>query len=159
MRPVVFVLDTGVTLTPDLDGAVSERLAWDGGPVDDTDHEPTDPYSGHGTFDASTIVGAVNGWGSAGLFPYARVISYRAFDRSDGPILAGQYLRGIVECSKSQHAVRVINLSLGRVEPEDPYLPELRDFVRRARLVDSINVVAAAGNRGASDVDYPARLA
>ncbi len=109
----VCVIDTGVTPLPDTAGQIVERIAIDGGSPDDIYHRPGDPLSGHGSFVASTIASQVDGRGSAGIWPAAKIISVRVFSRPDAGATASEYQRAVNECTKPGRAVRVINISLG----------------------------------------------
>ena len=74
----VCIVDSGVNMTPDLEGVVVERLAYDGGDPGDTyPQEGID--DGHGTYVATFLAGQVNGWGGAGLWPRAKIVSVRVF--------------------------------------------------------------------------------
>ena len=70
----VCLVDSGVDVTPDT-RAVVERGALDGGSGADF------AASKHGTVMAQLMGGAVNGWGSVGMWPAARIVSVRASGR------------------------------------------------------------------------------
>ena len=149
----VCVVDSGVNLTPDLAPAVIERLAYDGGDPGDTyPQEGID--DGHGTYVATFLAGQVNGWGGAGLWPRAKIVSVRVFPPGGKRATAAAYLRGLSECVQVP-AVRVINLSLGDIDGSPREIDELRDRIRDYRVRRDYNIVAAAGNRG-GQLEMPA---
>jgi subtilisin family serine protease len=151
----VCVVDSGVNITPDLEGVVIERLAYDGGDPGDTyPQEGID--DGHGTYVATFLAGQVNGWGGAGLWPRAKIVSVRVFPPGAKRATAAAYLRGLSECVQNP-SVAVINLSLGDVDASAAELAELEDRINDYRRHRNYNIVAAAGNR-AGKVDVPARF-
>lgn len=151
----VCVVDSGVNLTPDLAPAVIERLAYDGGDPGDT--YPQDGIDdGHGTYVATFLAGQVNGWGGAGLWPRAKIVSVRVFPPGGVRAQAAAYIRGLKACAQRSD-VRVVNLSLGDVDGTAAEIAELENRIRDLREENDINVVAAAGNRG-GQVEVPARF-
>ena len=72
----VCVIDSGVTLNPDTQGAVIDRkTAFDDaqGVGDDVGDVPG--YLPHGTMVASVIAAPKNGWGTVGIWPQAKIVS------------------------------------------------------------------------------------
>ncbi|CAA9479052.1 MAG: hypothetical protein AVDCRST_MAG38-1892, partial [uncultured Solirubrobacteraceae bacterium] len=139
----VCVIDTGVTPLPDTASQIVERVAIDGGTPDDIYHRPEDPHSGHGSFVASTIASQIDGRGSAGIWPAAKIISVRVFSRPDRGATPGQYNTAISECTRRArtHAVRVINISLGGSGATGYELQRLEDRTITARNDHNLNVV------------------
>jgi len=141
---VVAVVDDGVDRShPDLAGALlaGRNVVSPGRAVD--------PGS-HGTH-VSGIIAArfANGVGGAGLAPRARILPVDVF--GDGEFTTDSLVaRGVIWAAQ-QPGVRVINMSLGGAPPSDI----LRDAVTYARS-RNIVVVAAAGNDGDYQVNYPA---
>ena len=151
----VCIVDSGVNLTPDLAPVVIERLAYDGGDPGDTyPQEGID--DGHGTYVATFLAGQVNGWGGAGLWPRAKIVSVRVFPPGGKRATASAYLEGLSACVRNP-LVKVINLSLGGVNASPTELAEMQDRISDYRRSDSYNIVAAAGNRGGG-VEFPARF-
>lgn len=148
----VCLVDTGLDLNPDTAPNLVERLALDGG-------DPGDVYpSRHGTRMAMLMGGQRNGWGSVGVWPYARVVSVRAMPPGESTFPFTYYKRAVVECRRRAAAQRiyVANLSLGGSGATDEEIERLRNAFAAVQA-DGINVVAAAGNGGAA-VEYPAAV-
>lgn len=149
----VCVVDSGVNLTPDLAPVVIERLAYDGGDPGDTyPQEGID--DGHGTYVATFLAGQVNGWGGAGLWPRAKIVSVRVFPPGRVRARADDYIEGLRIC-RQHPQVRVINLSLGDIDASEDDLAELEARINYLRHSRDLNIVAAAGNRG-GDLEVPA---
>lgn len=141
--PVVCVIDTGVTITPLLDGRVVARdTVTDDPAIDDGNLNPSDPASGHGTFVAETI---------ATVWPHARIASVRAADSSGA--LTSLYPQAINACRNL--GANVINLSLGGAPPSSAQITTtLRQAISKAHD-DGIDTVVSAGNTP-GPVLYPA---
>jgi subtilisin family serine protease len=149
----VCIVDSGVNLTPDLAPVVIERLAYDGGDPGDTyPQEGID--DGHGTYVATFLAGQVNGWGGAGLWPRAKIVSVRVFPPGGKRANVYDYVEALRTC-RQHPSVGVINLSLGGLIGTDQEMRELGTKISQLRLEENINVVAAAGNRG-GEVEIPA---
>ena len=154
----ICIIDTGVTPLPDTASRITDRIAIDGGNPDDVYHDPADPFSGHGTFVAGTIASQVDGYGSAGIWPGAKIVSVRVFRQRGEGASAADYRAGIAECSDPTLDVSVINISLGTSSTTESDLERLENRINEARR-GGINVVASAGNEGSpAGVDYPARF-
>jgi len=155
-QPVgICLVDTGVSLNPSTSGIVTYRESLDGGTPDDLDPEL------HGTLMAMLMAAPENGWGVEGVAPNAvRVISIRITSESE-PSNLSDYQQGITRCQYlAGHLpslnIKVINLSLTvSGTPGPTALANLEDAVKAARKA-GLNVVAAAGNEGAPQADYPA---
>lgn len=155
-QPVgICLVDTGVSLNPSTSGIITYRESLDGGTPDDLDPEL------HGTLMAMLMAAPENGWGIEGAAPNAvRVISIRVTSESE-PSNLSDYQQGITRCQYlAGHLpslnIKVINLSLTvSGTPGPTALANLEDSVEAARKA-GLNVVAAAGNEGASQADYPA---
>ncbi len=151
----VCLVDTGVDLNSDTSGIVSYSEALDGGTPNDLDPQL------HGTLMAMLMAAPQNGWGTVGVAPNAiRVISIRVTSESD-PGNLSDYVQGIVRCQYlAAHLpvldIKVINLSLtANGTPGPTALAKLKDAVDAAHRA-GLDVVAAAGNEGAPQADYPA---
>jgi subtilisin family serine protease len=103
----------------------------------------------HGTHVAG-IIGAEknNGVGGYGVNPNVKLISIDVFNRS---FLTTDYIvaEGIMEAIKQK--AQVINMSLGAAYSS----PILEEAVKKA-LDANITIVAAAGNSGSDELEYPA---
>ncbi|MGG0177657.1 S8 family serine peptidase [Gottfriedia acidiceleris] len=103
----------------------------------------------HGTH-VSGIIAAEknNGIGGYGIAPNSQIISIDVFNKSD---FGTDYViaEGILEAIKQK--VDVINMSLGSYSPS----PIVRDAVKKA-IDKGIVIVAAAGNSGVENIEYPA---
>lgn len=155
----VCVIDTGVTPLADLDSQLVERISVVGGNGDDIKHTAANPYSGHGTFVASTIASRVDGVGSAGIWPAAKIISVRAFRTLEGKATSADYRTAINECVRPPRNPTVITLSLGSSYASADDLARLENKIIDARQYNNINVVASTGNDGdLNQVNYPARF-
>jgi len=147
----ICIIDTGVTPTPDLD--IAGRLALDGGTLDDVRGVP-----GHGTIVAHFAAGRVNGWGRAGAFPHARIVSVRVFPETGGNAAWQDYVEGIQECWEHPSEPEVALLALGGPSISAGEAERLDSRIKRARDVHNMSVVAAAGNVP-YDVAFPGRFA
>lgn len=154
----ICIVDTGVTVTPDLEDAVIARYALDGGSVDDLSS------TGHGTRVAQAAVGAVNGWGSAGIWPGGKVISVRATTSDDyDSFRSDRYIPAILACSEAADDLDVplatINLSLGELDTSSAEFSALEERITYTRNTIGSSVVASAGNdANTTTVNYPARF-
>lgn len=163
------IIDTGIDLShPDLvtklwvnPGEVPDNgLDDDGnGYIDDVhgydfvneDGEPEDDYGlGHGTH-VSGIAAATtdNGLGVAGVAPKTLLMALKVMDSSG----EGTYfdVARAIDYARAQ-GVRVMNLSLGGVEPSDV----LFDAVQAVTAAGTILVAAAGNDSGTNPVFYPA---
>lgn len=140
--PIVCVIDTGVNITPTLAGRVIARDTVTSNPsVDDSDYDPNNPASGHGTFVAETI---------AATWPQARIVSVRTSE--NGGVQTALYPQAINACSNM--GATVMNLSLASATPADTQQPAyLRNAVAKANG-EGRDVVVAAGN-SPGPVQYP----
>jgi subtilisin family serine protease len=110
-------------------------------------------YYGHGTFVASLAAGSVtNGEGIAGFGGDAQLMCVQ-IAHPDGSISDVDEAAGIVYAVR--HGAKIINLSLGGLDPSTLETRAIRFAQRRGVLV-----VAAAGNefRDGNPVEYPAAL-
>lgn len=141
---VVATVDTGATYDhPDLNGQVIKGYDFANNDADPRDDQ------GHGTHVAGTIAAiANNGVGVVGVAPGARVLAIKAL-AADGSGTTSSIADGIDYAV--QHGAKVINLSLGG--PDDS--ATLRAAVNKA-IEAGVLIVAAAGNDGTSQVNYPA---
>jgi lantibiotic leader peptide-processing serine protease len=160
----VAVLDTGVqTNHRDLQGVVDRRLGGNFIPCDDLralfglgfvdraglrDCRAGD-FEGHGTWVASRIAGALNGFASNGVAPGVRIGSYKVLAAGLGG-LSSWILGGLVAaCSDSR--IDIVNMSIeGYVNPGDPL--DVQDYLLFTDAVDycrahGVAVFAAAGNQ------------
>lgn len=150
----VALLDTGVADVPELAGRLvrGPDLSGDG---DGLDHH------GHGTFMAGLIAGdgRVSG-GTAprfGVAPGAHVVSVKLAGR-DGITSLSRVLEGVgwAIANQDEHAIRVLNLSLGVPTKRSPQADPLAAAVEAAWAA-GLTVVTAAGNEGPGTVTSPGR--
>jgi len=129
---IVAVLDTGID-KDNLD--LADRVMAD---INLTDSPTSDDLYGHGTHMAGTI---------AAIAPECRLMNVKVADdagRCEESVVA----RGIIWAV--DHGAKIINISLSMKES-----PELSEAVNYAWSRGAI-LVAAAGNKGASEASYPA---
>jgi lantibiotic leader peptide-processing serine protease len=160
---VVAVLDTGVDPQHrELNAVLDKRLGGNFIPCDDLkalfglgyiDHAGLrdchdGDLEGHGTWVASRIAGAANGFGSNGVAPGVRLASYKVLAGGLGG-LASWILSGLVAACSSPD-VDIVNMSIeGYVDPSDPFDSQVyllfTDAVSYCRS-RGVAVFAAAGN-------------
>ncbi len=142
---IVAVVDTGVTVVPDLEGT---RVLKGASFVPD---EPTvDDANGHGTHVAGTIAQTTNnGLGVAGVAPEATILPIKTLSARGGG--QSHWVAAAIDEAADQGA-DIINLSLG-----GPYSAVIANAVQKAQD-RGVLVIAAAGNTGRQGVGYPAAL-
>jgi subtilisin family serine protease len=160
----VAVLDTGVQASHrELKGVLDKHLGGNFIPCDDLkalfglgvidraglrDCRDGD-FEGHGTWVASRIAGALNGFGSNGVAPGVRIGSYKVLAAGLGG-LSSWILSGLVAAC-SDPRIDVVNMSIeGYMDPSDPFTAD--DYLLFTDAVDycrarGIPVFAAAGNQ------------
>lgn len=161
-RPVVCLVDSGVSVTPDLpadrpEGPIISRISA----VDGEDATPgTAEENQHGTR-MGLIIGAVqDGQGTVGAVPWARVISVKAMSTNTRSFLPGDYVRGASLCRQQLelgHApLAAINFSLGcACGASQDESDALGIEVARLRQGGAL-VLASAGNSAGGAIGYPA---
>jgi subtilisin family serine protease len=163
----VCVVDSGVDTDTDLGSALAGRTAWlgGGGSTDPGDFgaigDTGDPLTKHGTYVAGIIASQVDGKGTGGIWPAAKIYSARVFAGGASTAAVNDYIGAITWC-ESQAGVKVINLSLsGLGGASTAQRATVDDKIAEARSAPfNINVVAAAGNDGSpATVGYPATSA
>lgn len=144
-RVVIAIVDTGIDPThPDLVGAV--RVGRD---FVDRDDDATHPPGGHGTAVAGVAAArANNGLGGMGTCFSCELMSLRVLGL-DG-IAFNTNTAAAIDYAVD-HGAAVVNASI--YGPHSP--PTLRNAIVRARAA-GVLVVAAAGNEGTADPQYPA---
>ncbi len=147
----VAVIDTGIDLThPDLEDNILKDesgavVGWD---YVNNDDDPSDDL-GHGTHIAGLIAAVTNNdLGVAGVTWRCKLIPYKVLD--DKGVGEGAHVAEAIAEAVSEEA-RIINLSLGDVEPDEVIKQELEKAYSKGVLI-----VAAAGNSGLDQVHYPA---
>jgi subtilisin family serine protease len=160
----VAVLDTGVDASHhELQGVVDKTLGGNFIPCDDLkalfglgyidraglrDCRDGD-FEGHGTWVASRIAGALNGFASNGVAPGVKIGSYKVIAAGLGG-LSSWILSGLVAAC-SDPRIDVVNMSIeGYIDPSDPF--SVQDYLLFADAVDfcrsrGVPVFAAAGNQ------------
>jgi hypothetical protein len=144
-RGVIAIVDSGIDPThPDLAGAV--RAGHD---FVDRDQDATDPPGPHGTAVAGVAAArANNGLGGMGTCFSCDLMPLRVLGL-DGIALNTNTAAAIDYAV--DHGVAVVNASI--YGPHSP--PTLQNAIARARAA-GVLVVAAAGNEGSADPQYPA---
>jgi subtilisin family serine protease len=146
----VAVLDSGVSLHPDVSRRVTLRLNF----VTDTAAGDLDDAFGHGTHVASIIAGSGAGSLSAGgtsyvgMAPGAELVSLRVLG-ADGTGYVSDVVQAIEWAIRhgAQYKLRVLNLSLGHLSTTSYRHDPLAQAVERA-VRSGLVVVASAGNLG-----------
>jgi len=145
----IAVVDTGCDLRqPDLAAKSPEVYS-----VVHKDRRDVRDFYGHGTFVASLAAGSVtNGEGIAGFGGDARLLCVQVAHR-DGSISDVDEAAGIVYAV--EHGAKIVNLSLGGVDPSSLETRAVRYAQRHGVLI-----VAAAGNEfhEGNPIEYPAVL-
>jgi subtilisin family serine protease len=146
----IAVIDTGVDLRqPDIAAKAPQVYSV----IHRKSRRDVRDYYGHGTFVASLAAGSVtNGEGIAGFGGDAQLLCVQVA-HSDGSISDVDEAAGIVYAVK--HGAKIINLSLGGVEPSALETRAVRYAQRHGVLI-----VAAAGNEfhEGNPVEFPAAL-
>lgn len=172
---IVAVIDTGVALGhPDLQGQLMAGYDFIRNPVnasdgDGIDSNPDDPgdhtnpdgsSSFHGTHVTGTVAAATNNAvGGAGVAFNAKVMPLRVCGKTDCASYdieqAVRFAAGLANDSGTVPARRadVINVSLGGTTPS----PTEQSVYSQA-LAAGVIIVAAAGNEGLNEPNYPAAL-
>ncbi|MCC7143526.1 MAG: S8 family serine peptidase [Candidatus Eisenbacteria bacterium] len=154
----IAVVDTGIddwsAPHPDL----ADNIHPVGKDFVDDDSTPTDSGSGaalygHGTHVAGIAAASANDQGIAGVAYGGSILVVRALDCNAGDQCPGSYsdLAEAIQWAADQEA-KVINLSLGGVDPSNAVRSAIQYAIRKGAVV-----VAAAGNDGADSLSYPAR--
>lgn len=147
------LVDSGVNVNPDTEGAVVERTAIDGGAPGDAS------ASEHGTVLAMLAAAPLNGWGAVGVAPQAvQIVSVRILSPGQTTFSFNAYATGINACLQlaPTYDIRVINLSLGTSEaPSSQGYEDVANALAKATSY-GVTVVAAAGNDDGGPVSYPA---
>jgi len=156
----VCVIDSGVDTDTDLGATLVKRSAFDAGTLGDTGAmgDQGQPLPKHGTYVAGVIGSQMDGVGTNGIWPQAKVLSRRVFTAGSNTT-AQRYINAITWClNDPADNVKVINLSLsgldGATVEQKTELENRIDSFRQAPY--SLNFVAAAGNNAANYVGYPA---
>jgi lantibiotic leader peptide-processing serine protease len=143
----VAVLDTGVQgshkeLLPNYDNQTSSNmipcnlLTRQFGPLGQKDCSSEDS-EGHGTWVASRIAGAANGFASNGVAPNVQVIGYKVLSTPLGGGLTSWIVAGMIDAC--DHNVDLINMSLGGY---DHPVADADDYLL---WVDAVNYCRAKG--------------
>jgi subtilisin family serine protease len=145
----VVVIDTGLDLNhPDL------KAAYAGGyNVFDPGKPPADDNT-HGTHVAGTIAAANNAFGVVGVAPGVKLWAVKALDQTGkgDDVWIAAALDWVITKQRELGGRWVVNMSLGSAV-QGGHLEE--EAVKRS-LAEGVILVAAAGNRGAAFLDYPA---
>lgn len=124
----------------------------DGNSADPGDGGSPQTTSFHGTHVAGTIAALNNTVGGVGVAPYATLLPIRVLGKGEeGTVTDLIDAVDMLAALSMEKRPDVINLSLGGLGPVEA----LKKAIQRA-VDKNIIVVAAAGNRGASDKVYPA---
>jgi subtilisin family serine protease len=109
---------------------------------------PTD-YNGHGTHVSGIIAGQASALGIIGIAPKTSIYAVKAFNRKGSANLS-DLLSAINWCIENK--IQVVNMSFG--------MEKMSESLRRAIQIahhKGIVMVAATGNQGLTNIDYPAR--
>ncbi|NRD80265.1 S8 family peptidase [Bacillus sp. BRMEA1] len=147
----IAVIDTGVDYYhPDLKGAIAGGVSFIKGENYWTD------YNGHGTGVIGEIAAQNNHIGSVGVAYNAKIYAVKAMDRNGSGTLSHLIL-AVNWCII--HKMNIINMSLGlsNDETKSPLFKILERVINQA-YAHGILIVAASGNDGINQVDYPANF-
>ena len=141
----VAVIDSGVSLHPDLQPRVAARLDFTGEGVDDG--------YGHGTHVAGMVAGngRSSGGQNAGIAPGASIVSLKVLDHTGvgktSDVIAA--IEWVIQHGR-HYGIRVINLSIGHPVVESYRSDPLNLAVQKA-VSRGFVVVTSAGNTGRTD--------
>jgi hypothetical protein len=155
----VCVIDSGIDTDTDLGPALTSRSAFDAGTPNDTGAKGDDgtQLPKHGTYVAGVIASQIDGVGTNGIWPAAKVMSRRVFGGPTSGATAQDYIHGIDWCINQGVNVKIINLSLSGLVATLAERDQLENRIAVVRAAPyKVNVVAAAGNNGLPYVGYPA---
>ncbi|WP_188647867.1 S8 family peptidase [Marinithermofilum abyssi] len=107
-------------------------------------------YNGHGTHVAGTIAGRANDMGLVGVAPRVHLYAVKAFNRKGSANLS-DLLSAINWCIENK--MDVINMSFGMAKVSDTLRQAIVTAYRKG-----IVMIAAAGNQGTNNVEFPARF-
>ncbi|HEX8171621.1 MAG TPA: S8 family serine peptidase [Thermoanaerobaculia bacterium] len=144
----VAVIDTGIDYNhPDL------KAAYAGGTnILDSSKPPLDDHM-HGTHVAGTIAAADNAFGVVGIAPAVKLWAVKALDSTghgdDEDVAAA--IDWVITRQKKFGGRWVINMSIGGLKGS-----ALQERAVAAAVAENIVLVAASGNRSASQLDFPA---
>jgi hypothetical protein len=160
----VCVIDTGVDTNTDLGPAIADRTAvlGGGGSTDPGDFgarsDSNEALPKHGTYIAGIVASQVDGKGTSGIWPAAKIYSARVFAGDSSTAVVSDYITAIDWC-RQRPGVKVINLSLSGLGSASASQRASLDnkIAEVSGPLYNINVVAAAGNDGSlATVGYPA---
>lgn len=139
----IAVIDSGVMVDhPDL-----QENMLPGACYTDTTGEVTDNY-GHGTFAAGMIAAGLNGIGTVGAAPQAKIVPLKCFEEKSGKL---SYLVSAIRDAVDVYGCKIINMSLGTTTNS-----ELLEEAVNYALGKGCILVAAVGNDGNAVLNYPA---
>lgn len=155
----VCLVDSGIDENRDTEDGILERtsVAGDGSSGEDGDIDER-----HGTSMAMVAGAPRNGFGMVGAWSQLKLVGVRASNQGEDDFPFSRYRTAIEKCRELRDdgdlPIKVVLLALGGSEdPSGVDLARLEDTIALARA-DGINVIAAAGNDGRDQVDYPARV-
>jgi hypothetical protein len=154
----VCVIDSGIDTDTDLGPALTSRSAFDAGTPNDTGAKGDDgtQLPKHGTYVAGVIASQIDGVGTNGIWPAAKVMSRRVFGGPTSGATASAYINAITWC-QSDPSLKVVNLSLSGLSATLSERQVLENKIGGLRGAPYfVNVVAAAGNNGVGYAGYPA---
>ena len=140
----VCVLDTGI------DGQHQDLGNLDGIGVDQSVANWDTDIDGHGTHVSGTIAALDNSVGVIGVAPDAELFTIKVFSDETGEFYDDDLLAALDACVEAK--ANVVSMSLGG---PDSILSEQR-AMDKLFAEDNIILVAASGNSGQSDYEYPA---
>lgn len=154
--PIVCIVDSGINSNADTDASLVGATSVYGG--------ATTGVTDHGTEMAMTAVAPVNGFGMVGAWPAGKLYMVRAMQVSETTFASSAIYQGIDACRRAKVDdglnIAVVSLSLGTasIPPAGGVIEQLTANAIQQTRAAGINVVAAAGNRSSSKVDFPANM-
>lgn len=161
---VIAVIDTGVGPQEDLNGKLINgasilngeinvdsypgEFSYDGG-ANDAGYSSTNPVFPHGTSVSAIISSEINTIGIAGIAPNIKIMPIKVFEDAQG-LCSFVDVALAVEWA-TEHGANIINLSLGGA-----YAPDVLEEKIDYAYDEDIIIVAATGNDGLENINYPA---
>jgi hypothetical protein len=152
----ICLVDTGVDANPNTANVVYRTSVVEGGPED------VSPAR-HGTLMAmfASSPGPVEGRGMVGFWPQLKVVSIRAAPAAPPgrEVTVSDYVPGAEACMKyaATYHIVAINLSLGSTQQFTASEQAMLENLIQEAHDFGISIVAAAGNEGEAQIDWPAR--